>query len=576
MLKTGFRAFIYSFSVSLFAIIGANKAFFSVNKPSDEALNIQNKTIALYLAKPSVIKAPTKKIALNTLSDIQKEPSQPLLNEKPEVILASNLEPMTIPLEFISDEQEEIAIDNASPSQEDDKIVLADVLYAPNMSLPEQKIEAEPIYTPENGIELKVVEEKVYSPDEKTVAEKKITPPPAPDSTSKEDNSLILARNEKPAIIPLMKSSSNQVVGKIHLGNPKDLQHVAYAGADAPIQSMTSENKSTEQPLSSDKKDWKPMDDSPWVVAKSTGSKNSFVAKDYANKSDKEIADILSEKPDKKGVKIASETAKNLIIPIPQEILDEKDISPQLAYPESSDDKQKEIDINEKIKKSESQKKAEEAKKEEKATPAPVLTPIEEDIDKKQPTDTAKIEDSKKAEEPKTPKKEAVQNPTPQGPGIMDTISSIFGKTSKNVSETKEKITKKLKERRARYKKRKKSDDSEVSIMPTEIRLSFQANKAEISGQTLRWIQAFASKTAQTPGMMLEIRIDGASSTKLQQQRLNLLYNILTNKGLDYSLINTVFTSRDPNSFILRTIMPKNNSNKKGVNNQKANRYIQW
>ena len=83
------------------------------------------------------------------------------------------------------------------------------------------------------------------------------------------------------------------------------------------------------------------------------------------------------------------------------------------------------------------------------------MTPIEEDIDKKQPLNVAKVEDSKKAEEPQTPKKEAVQPPTPQGSGIMDTISSIFGKTSKNISDTKEKITKKLKEKRAKYKKRK-------------------------------------------------------------------------------------------------------------------------
>ena len=52
--------------------------------------------------------------------------------------------------------------------------------------------------------------------------------------------------------------------------------------------------------------------------------------------------------------------------------------------------------------------------------------------------------------------------------------------------------------------------------------------------------------------------------------------NILTNKGVDYSMINTVFTSRDPNSFILRSITPSTDNNKKGVNNQKTDRYIQW
>ena len=43
---------------------------------------------------------------------------------------------------------------------------------------------------------------------------------------------------------------------------------------------------------------------------------------------------------------LASETAKNLIIPIPEDILNSDDITPQLAYPETSEDKKKEIDIN--------------------------------------------------------------------------------------------------------------------------------------------------------------------------------------------------------------------------------------
>ena len=50
--------------------------------------------------------------------------------------------------------------------------------------------------------------------------------------------------------------------------------------------------------------------------------------------------------------------------------------------------------------------------------------------------------------------------------------------------------------------------------------------------------KAFAAKAAATPEMTLEVRINGTSSTALQQKRLNLLYNILTNKGVEYSKIN--------------------------------------
>ena len=113
--------------------------------------------------------------------------------------------------------------------------------------------------------------------------------------------------------------------------------------------------------------------------------------------------------------------------------------------------------------------------------------------------------------------------------------------------------------------------------MPTEMRLSFQPNRAEISGQTLRWIQAFAARAAEDNTMTIEIRIDGTSGMELQQKRLNLLHNILTNKGVEYSKINTVFTSREPNSFIIRTVT--RNFDRRGLNKnntQTAGRYLQW
>ena len=95
----------------------------------------------------------------------------------------------------------------------------------------------------------------------------------------------------------------------------------------------------------------------------------------------------------------------------------------------------------------------------------------------------------------------------------------------------------------------------------------------------MRWIQAFATKAAEAPNIWLEIRIDGTNSTALQQRRLNLLYNILTNKGVDYSKINTVFTTREPNSFILRTLTSDtdNSGGSTGkINFADGGKYIQW
>ena len=93
-----------------------------------------------------------------------------------------------------------------------------------------------------------------------------------------------------------------------------------------------------------------------------------------------------------------------------------------------------------------------------------------------------------------------------------------------------------------------------MPIMPAELRLSFAPNRAEISGQTLRWIYAFADNARDNDDVYIEVRIDGTSSYALQQKRLNLLASIFSARGVDYRKINTIFTSREPNSFIIRNI----------------------
>ena len=102
-----------------------------------------------------------------------------------------------------------------------------------------------------------------------------------------------------------------------------------------------------------------------------------------------------------------------------------------------------------------------------------------------------------------------------------------------------------------------------MKILPSEIRLSFQPDRAEISGKTLDWLKAFAQKAIENDDVALEIRIDGSSSYALQQKRLNLLYNILTNLGLEYNKVNTVFTHRGANTFILRVVKAGEDSDKK-------------
>ena len=96
--------------------------------------------------------------------------------------------------------------------------------------------------------------------------------------------------------------------------------------------------------------------------------------------------------------------------------------------------------------------------------------------------------------------------------------------------------------------------NTKSGIAPTELRLSFQPNRAEISGQTLDWIKAFSDNVVKYDDVAIEIRIDRSASYELQQKRLKLLYKILANNGVEYQKINIIFTDREPNSFIIRNV----------------------
>ena len=565
MLKTGLKAFRYSFSVSLFAIMGANRVFFHEKNQTPSVSNTHNKSIALYLADITPSYVPVKKIALNSLPELAEQQDTLHSMPDPEIIIASNLEPLDIPLEFVDNPTSAETSETSGPIFKKNNIELADVLYAPNKPLPIPEIKADPVYKPETSIDVKIASAPLYNPETNNVVS--IKSPPSSADTKKEiktelNNSnaeLLIARSEVVDSIPLIHTHLNSNTNKVNIGKIDDLQHIAFAENNIPIQSMTKKTPLQEETPSVNK-EWVPLENSPWDIAKSTGSKNLFVNKNFNNKNNKEIEDLVPLKNDKKGIMLASETAKNLIIPIPEDILNSDDITPQLAYPETSEDKKKEIDINAKIKEAEAKEKA--AVESKKTDALPVLAPIEDETEITTPvTDEAKTDnlDNIDAKVEKD--------------SIMNTISSIFNKTTKTVSDVTDKVIEKAKSHNNALGK-KRSKKKENLILPTEIRLSFQPNRAEISGQTLHWIQAFGTKVAQNPGMILELRIDGTSSTKLQQKRLNLIYNILTNKGVDYSMINTVFTSRDPNSFILRALNTK--TKKQEVNTQKTDRYIQW
>ncbi|MBR5598889.1 MAG: hypothetical protein IKW39_02485, partial [Alphaproteobacteria bacterium] len=90
-------------------------------------------------------------------------------------------------------------------------------------------------------------------------------------------------------------------------------------------------------------------------------------------------------------------------------------------------------------------------------------------------------------------------------------------------------------------------------ITPSELKLSFNNDRAEISGQTLRWIKAFSEKTNEESSF-IQVMLDATASAELQRKRLNLLYTIFINNNVDLNKVDTVFSNVEPNTFIIRTL----------------------
>ncbi|MDO5386728.1 MAG: hypothetical protein Q4F75_05595, partial [Pseudomonadota bacterium] len=351
----------------------------------------------------------------------------------------------------------------------------------------------------------------------------------------------------------LAAANANKVIKDIPSSAPKEESTKENQSDSLPSDWETLEKKKDTLPLTSENKGLYDMQkveipeevptdasqentakDDTWLAAKGTNfpKNNTIKNADYFQRAeDKEkISQILSGVPstesNSKEVKVAGEVVKNILIPIPEDIMQDKNLTPQLVS--DPQDKLIEDELTEK-------------EKEEKLF-----------------SDSPSSETAFPFETPQTT--EASGN---KSSGLFKSLTSIFSgsdnttplSSAENVSPEKKNTGKSF-----------FSNDYDIpmdgKILPTEIRLSFQANRAEISGKTLKWVQAFGEKAKNNENIIIEIRIDGTTSYELQQKRLNLLYNILTNLGLDYSKVNTVFTNREANSFILRTVKAKENNEK--------------
>lgn len=627
MEKAGLKTFVCSFVFSLFTVFTINGVYWHARYSSVSEIKIPNKNITLFLRDDAKIAAysqaiPTKKIVLSFLPDVAKKPLAtvdpiPLMAENSidESSLQALVLTQNIPLENSNEQSADFKKDKITMEYEE--IMRKKALQArqtPQEKLSEKEAsqqvsdislnEALNNSPPKKALESEIFENILTEPSPMilpatgtiTLAQ---TEPPANLNLGVPQN-LISANEtksgnteaEKPVadkidfkaqpklLIPLEKDSGVIRTGSKgnEVTNKAASNQVALNADSIPIKSMLNDGtpSDTGRDTDSDDAGWRTMEEKthssdPWVVAQ--GAKfpsNNLIKADAKYLQDEtEIKKVLSANRISSGkantsgeVKLASETVKNLLIPIPEDILKDDNLTPQLISSTKEQTSEEGLAAKE-LENSQMRKKQEEALARE-----TVLT---------QTNTTATPEQSSITDSSGVTKKA----------GILDSITSIFSSNKAGTAPTANELPEvgdqvggndNSNSLLSAFTRKRTRDNSTMKILPTEIRLSFQPNRAEISGQTLKWIHAFANKTIKETSSGLEIRIDGTSSPLLQQRRLNLLHNILTSEGVDYNKVNTVFTAREPNSLVIRTIKINNEpeENTRNMNNAPNNRYMQW
>lgn len=432
--------------------------FFSPFVPAKKEIKLPQTNIALFLEKTSS-KLPaqaTKKVvggenlAKIIIPPAPKEPEPIELSYISEEDANSSVETALIPLEEPEIKEEKLA-DNSIISPP-----LANIPAVKDNVLPKTKVDADKPFVDDKNIVIKENQKEI------DVAESDI--------------------------IPIENGEQTLAKTKIEIADDAPKTQLAMVGDISIISDDDSALKVLPK-AEEQEKEWHSMEDSPWVVAKSNQfAKNNIVVEDFSSqKTEEEISNLLEPQKLQEGETLqTAEVAKNILIPIPDDILNDENLTPQLVSPK---------------------------KKTEKET-------VE---------DVEGVDASKKG-------------------SFLQNIKSIFSSKKEDAEDNVSDENKTVK------KKNKKNKKSSTKILPAEMKLSFQPGRAQISGQTLRWIQAFALKATEEPDVILEIRIDKNSSYALQQRRLELLHTILGSKGIDDNKVSTVFTSREPNSFIIRTL----------------------
>ena len=165
------------------------------------------------------------------------------------------------------------------------------------------------------------------------------------------------------------------------------------------------------------------------------------------------------------------------------------------------------------------------------------------------------------------------KTPQAEDDGLMNKIFSFFGKTdsdelptigSGNPTETDQKkettktVSKATPGKGENLAKKlpvnTKATTGNKAIVPTELRLTFKPNSAEISSQSIKWIKAFGLKAKKDIQNAVEVRMSNIEPA-LQNKRFAIIRNALIGTGLEEVQIMPVMTDRTPHTIVLRMIV---------------------
>lgn len=298
------------------------------------------------------------------------------------------------------------------------------------------------------------------------------------------------------------------------------------------------------------------IDNSPWVTAKTKkAAKNKNFAQMMNNKNENlftENLQQLTQNDDSVSYKVAERIKQSVIFPIPDEILNDENLTPTFIKDKSTPTKK----TNTKTQKpKEEDTSSIQIKKQDTTFKKSSSNTVSDAADTN--NDTSGILDSISSWF-STPKQNSTEDIIIEAPVVKkkkpaptyetNTQTIPAQKNNKTKQEELVDFYSSLQETRQEYAQRK--------IVPSELKLFFQPDKAEISGTTLTWLKAF-SEAATSDDIRLQIRLDASVATELQKKRLNLLYTIFMNNGVDFKKVDTVFSTTEPNALIIRTIRIK-------------------